>query len=78
MDELKKNKPAFPTHDADSGTDPRSRILTGGMSLRDYFAGQAIVALPHMGCGADLFHEDFAAAAYQLADALLAERARHG
>ena len=37
-----QNEPAFPTHDADNLTDPRERILSGGMSLRDWFAGQAL------------------------------------
>jgi hypothetical protein len=45
-----------------------------GMSLRDYFAGQALVMLPHHGCGADLSTEETAQAAYQIADAMLAER----
>jgi len=45
-----------------------------GMSLRDWFAGQALVMLPHMGCGADLDTHDTAMAAYQIADAMLAAR----
>jgi hypothetical protein len=45
-----------------------------GMSLRDYFAGQALIALPHRGCGADLDHHDTAIAAYQMADAMLKAR----
>ena len=49
-----------------------------GMSLRDWFAGQALVALPHMGCGCDLENDELAAAAYQIADAMLAERAKGG
>ena len=35
--EVPENPPAFPTHDGDPGTDPRSQILTGGMSLRDWW-----------------------------------------
>ena len=38
------NPMAFPTHDANPGTDPRSQVLTGGMTLRDYFAAAAIPA----------------------------------
>ena len=26
----------------------------GGGTLRDWFAGNALIMLPHMGCGADL------------------------
>lgn len=47
-----------------------------GMSLRDWFAGQALVGLcasPHNRV-ADGFHGEFATHAYILADALLAAR----
>jgi hypothetical protein len=47
-----------------------------GMSLRDWFAGQALVMLPHHGCGADLGTEETALAAYQIADEML--KAREG
>jgi hypothetical protein len=46
----------------------------GGMTLRDWFAGQALIALPHRGCGADLDYYDTAQAAYQIADAMIAAR----
>ncbi len=65
---------AYPTHDGNEGTDPRERILTGGMTLRDWFAGQALIALPHIGCGVDLDQNDTALAAYQIADAMMAAR----
>jgi hypothetical protein len=44
----------------------------GGMTLRDYFAGQCILASP----GDDYSPAEFARAAYALADAMLAERER--
>ena len=46
-----------------------------GMSLRDYFAGQALAGLagPH-GDGFSLPEEDFAEWAYRYADAMLAAR----
>ena len=44
-----------------------------GMSLRAYFAGQALVAIPHIGCGADLNTQELVLAAIQTADALIAE-----
>lgn len=50
----------------------------GGMELRDWFAGQALVMLPHMGCGADLDTHDTALAAYQFADAMMEARKRCG
>ena len=51
------------------------RIAQPGMSLRDYFAGQALAAIatnPRIGS------KDLAGGAYLIADAMLAERARAG
>ena len=61
-----KNPPAFAA--ASTG------LLQSGMTLRDYFAGQALIALPHMGCGCDLNVRDAASASYQIADAMLEAR----
>ena len=47
---------------------------TGGLSLRDWFAGQALIAIPHVGCGSDLNSEEMAEAAYFVADAMLKAR----
>lgn len=63
---MDRPEPAFPT--------PAN--TTEGMSLRDWFAGQALIALPHIGCGADLDSHDTATAAYQIADAMLAARGK--
>lgn len=65
--------PAFPTHDADPGTDPRSQILSGGMTLRDWFAGQALNQASRE-IWAEHKPEDVAARCYMLADAMLAAR----
>jgi len=52
--------------------------MTGfDMTLRDYFAAAMLPALPHIGCGCDLNVKEFAEAAYQFADAMLAERERN-
>ena len=64
--------PAFPHHETTSTGEPYYDHL--GMSLRDWFAGQALIALPHIGCGCDLNSEDLAYSAYQLADAMLAAK----
>lgn len=65
----KDNPPAF----------PRSYVADGhnGMSLRDWFAGQALVGL----CQADMSEEEFtvgpdllARTAYRMADAMIAAR----
>ncbi len=45
-----------------------------GMTLRDWFAGQALMAIPHIGCGSDLDSNEIACAAYQIADAMLEAR----
>jgi hypothetical protein len=45
-----------------------------GMTLRDYFAAAALTAIPHVGCGGDLNTEEIAAAAYQVADAMIEAR----
>jgi hypothetical protein len=60
------NEPAFPVQDCAS-------FQYGGMSLRDWFAGQCIMAAP----GPDEYGPaDYAKAAYALADAMLVERVK--
>ena len=54
-----------------------------GMTLRDYFAGQAIIAIiPQCANDAKAFDESrqeyFARRAYEIADAMLKERAKGG
>lgn len=34
--------PAFPVHGGYPGDDPRNQIMGGGLSIRDWFAGQAL------------------------------------
>ena len=71
-----ENPPAFPSHAGDPEmSDPRNRISCGGMTLRDWFAGQALCA----GIQWCEYHEtgDYAAAAvvaYEIADAMLTAR----
>lgn len=65
--------PAFPTPQDEFGKNSPS------MSLRDYFAGQALMSLPHL-CAHDTlmdgitFEQHVAKNAYALADAMLAAR----
>jgi len=82
MNTLEQNPPAFPV-EIGFGLEPGECHQTGehvaqfpGMTLRDWFAGQALIMLPNMGCGADLDTFDTAAAAYQIADAMLAARVK--
>ena len=73
---MSENPPAFPS--GDKAAHPTS-TFEAGMSLRDYFAGQAIPGILNdpsfrEAFTSDLGPRDFAAAAYDIADALLAER----
>ena len=56
--------PAFPSSDTQSGYQ--------GMSMRDWFAGQALAGMSI----ATETHERLAAIAYELADAMLKQRAK--
>lgn len=57
--------PAFPSHGS------MGEVVQEGMSLRDWFAGQALAG---MGIIADAEAWKLAAWAYETADAMLAER----
>ena len=69
---------AFPAKALSKG-DHGFPITTDGMSLRDYFAGRALMSLPHL-CAHDTlmdgitFEQHVAKNAYALADAMLAAR----
>ena len=67
-----ENIPAFPS-DGNS-MDQRSRVM--GMTLRDYFAGQAIVGLSAAPSTDGRSYKSMAEDAYKQADAMLAERAK--
>lgn len=68
--------PAFPVHGGHSPEDdPRNRIMGGGMTLRDWFAGHALACVySRFEPGADPSAEDIALQAFFIADAMLAER----
>ena len=70
--------PAFPTHGQAEGDDPRNQILSGGMTLRDYFAAATLqglcATLPDM---IDPKPSEVAKDAYQFADAMITERNRN-
>lgn len=66
----KDGGPAFPTFKG------ANLVATGGMSLRDWFAGQAIYAAARAAATAnDKSAKTVAAFAYEIADAMLAARA---
>ena len=68
--------PAYPAHlRGNTGTDSVSFQSSSGMSLRDYFAGQALaglMAMPSLDLKAN--NAQLAGVAYSLADAMIAER----
>jgi hypothetical protein len=63
------NEPAFPQFALDSWNQPHG---TGGMTLRDYFAGQAVAGMMSSTDACD--PEAVASRAYVVADAMLKER----
>lgn len=68
------NPPAFPSR-VGFGHDGR------GMTLRDYFAGQFLSALPsnwNVGATSNADLQEVAHQVYRIADAVLAERAKDG
>ena len=68
-------EPAFPNSVPDDKTG--EWMSSPGMTLRDWFAGQALTGLVLLVGGSDKAQElsrDTAAVAYALADAMLAER----
>lgn len=65
--------PAFPVPDSHC---PNGQVQYGsyGMSLRDYFAGQALAGLLTQPAEDEYGPKCFAEAAYEMADAMLAAR----
>jgi len=69
------NPHAFPSsYEAPDGDGGTYEVSVPGMSLRDYFAGQALVGLVHAGFPMVGGHENIEQRAYRLADAMLKER----
>lgn len=67
------NPPAFPNLGW-YGSQPATEVDKGGMTLRDYFAGRSLHGLvQHWG---NTTTPELARRAYELADAMLAERAK--
>jgi len=60
---------AFPYQEIDEGS-----YLDEGMTLLDYFAGQALAGMEANDVGWDLGHEDTARLAYSAAAAMIAEK----
>lgn len=83
MTQIDDGGPAFPTHfTANVGPDGvMSTCGIHGMSLRDWFAGQAMIALVRLGASEaidDYGPRPIASDAYDFADAMIAERTKRG
>jgi hypothetical protein len=72
MSKINDGGPAFAALKVDVWDNP---YLAGGMSLRDWFAGQALIGIA---IEADLDAKTAAGVAYEHADAMLAARAEGG
>lgn len=70
--------PAFPTHGQAEGDDPRNQILSGGMTLRDYFAAAALQGLIAYSGNSSAYSDLQAKQSYKIADAMMAERSKRG
>lgn len=66
---MSDSPPAFPVSTIDGFTND-------GMTLRDWFAGQALAGGLIQHYGYPLYKENVAQSAYDLADAMLAERSK--
>jgi hypothetical protein len=79
MSDEQRNPYAFPRHPEHPVSDERQRA-DGGMSLRDWFAGQALGVIVNRLCDSgakpDTIAGHAAIAAYDVADAMLAQRER--
>ena len=77
-DQKPENPPAFPGTwwDQNSAGENQARECWPGMTLRDWFAGQALAGMVAGSRGLDITIEQFATESYSLADAMLAERER--
>lgn len=74
MSKEPKDEPAFPQ---ECEVDPRFSRTFSGLSMRDWFAGQALMSM--LGTPMVIRDEDYATAAklsYRFADAMLAERSK--
>lgn len=75
---MKLSEPAFPVHpDAHKCSDAECAMLSG-MSLRDYFAAQALIAMAPAASERRLGDIEVAQCAYALADAMMREREKEG
>ena len=74
---MRNDKSAFPILDTTQAENIHSlSCLDGGMTMRDYFAGQALAGVMPYCTFDEVFNkpEAIAKAAYKIADAMLAER----
>lgn len=69
MSDFRSGGPAFPQMDPDS-----LHFNATGMTLRDWFAGKALAGIMASPTWGNVRAEDIVAAAYAIADAMIAKR----
>ena len=78
MKNLNDSGPAFPMPlDDDRDCGPRYAAGYGGMSLRDWFAGQALAGMLANPETYTVSNEEIAISCGEIADAMLTERSQH-
>lgn len=68
--------PAFPRYGVKAGFSHTKPYYEDGMTLRDWFAGQALCFITHPDMKRNALATDIAHSAYMIADAMLAERSK--
>jgi hypothetical protein len=76
MDDKKTGGAAFPDPGRAQSAKQREIITETGMTLRDWFAGKALTIVAAAGGIDHIGPYECASAAYEIADAMLAERAK--
>lgn len=77
MERIEDGGPAFPAlYEYTTHGDRHTVPLTAGMSLRDWFAGQALAGFCVSEINSNSWADGYAASAYKVADAMLKARAR--
>ncbi len=77
MDQIDDGGPAYPhvtIPRPDLGPNITQPLTSGGKSLRDWFAGQALVGLAESGVTADYSADHIASTCWKLADAMIRAR----